>query len=134
MAKAERGTKRQCTKCASKFYDLNADPIICPVCQTPFVLETETSEAVDAEPVKSSEDSTEVETESSATEAGAEVISFEDADEENNDSADENLPDVDLDDDVDDIGGEVDNSFIEGDDEDDNDELGIPVERPALDE
>ena len=31
--KAERGTKRVCQSCGSKFYDLNRDPIACPVCQ-----------------------------------------------------------------------------------------------------
>lgn len=28
------GTKRQCTKCPTKFYDLNADPASCPKCGT----------------------------------------------------------------------------------------------------
>ncbi len=32
--KAERGTKRVCQSCGSKFYDLNRDPIICPLCQS----------------------------------------------------------------------------------------------------
>jgi uncharacterized protein (TIGR02300 family) len=31
--KAERGTKRVCQSCNSKFYDLNRDPITCPMCQ-----------------------------------------------------------------------------------------------------
>ena len=34
--KAERGTKRTCQnpECGSRFYDLNRDPITCPVCST----------------------------------------------------------------------------------------------------
>ncbi len=32
--KAERGTKRVCQSCGSKFYDLNRDPITCPMCQS----------------------------------------------------------------------------------------------------
>jgi uncharacterized protein (TIGR02300 family) len=32
--KAERGTKRVCQSCGSKFYDLNRDPITCPICQS----------------------------------------------------------------------------------------------------
>jgi uncharacterized protein (TIGR02300 family) len=38
--KAERGTKRTCRnpECNSRFYDLNRDPIVCPVCQTVFEL------------------------------------------------------------------------------------------------
>jgi uncharacterized protein (TIGR02300 family) len=31
--KAERGTKRVCQSCGGKFYDLNRDPITCPLCQ-----------------------------------------------------------------------------------------------------
>ena len=34
--KAQRGTKRMCQnpQCGSRFYDLNRDPITCPVCST----------------------------------------------------------------------------------------------------
>jgi uncharacterized protein (TIGR02300 family) len=36
--KAERGTKRTCQnpECGSRFYDLNRDPIVCPICETVF--------------------------------------------------------------------------------------------------
>jgi uncharacterized protein (TIGR02300 family) len=34
VAKPELGTKRLCSGCGAKFYDLNKDPIICPKCQT----------------------------------------------------------------------------------------------------
>jgi uncharacterized protein (TIGR02300 family) len=38
--KAERGTKRTCQnpECGSRFYDLNRDPIVCPICQTTYEL------------------------------------------------------------------------------------------------
>ena len=38
--KAERGTKRTCQnpECGSRFYDLNRDPIVCPICETVFAL------------------------------------------------------------------------------------------------
>jgi uncharacterized protein (TIGR02300 family) len=38
--KAERGTKRTCRnpECGSRFYDLNRDPIVCPICQSVFEL------------------------------------------------------------------------------------------------
>ena len=36
MAKVELGQKRICISCASKFYDLNKEPIICPKCGTVF--------------------------------------------------------------------------------------------------
>ncbi|HMN50734.1 MAG TPA: TIGR02300 family protein [Xanthobacteraceae bacterium] len=28
------GTKRICSSCAAKFYDLNKQPVICPKCST----------------------------------------------------------------------------------------------------
>lgn len=39
MSKDKRGTKRLCASCENKFYDLGNDPIICPLCETPFVPE-----------------------------------------------------------------------------------------------
>ena len=36
MAKPELGTKRQCQSCSAKFYDLGRDPITCPKCGTVF--------------------------------------------------------------------------------------------------
>ena len=32
MAKTEWGTKRQCSSCGSRFYDLSRTPIVCPKC------------------------------------------------------------------------------------------------------
>lgn len=39
--KAERGTKRTCqnAQCGARFYDLNRDPAICPICQTAYEIE-----------------------------------------------------------------------------------------------
>ena len=39
MTKEKRGTKRLCESCENKFYDLGRDPVICPICETPFVVE-----------------------------------------------------------------------------------------------
>jgi uncharacterized protein (TIGR02300 family) len=36
VAKPELGTKRLCTNCSAKFYDLNKDPIHCPKCGTVY--------------------------------------------------------------------------------------------------
>jgi uncharacterized protein (TIGR02300 family) len=38
VAKPELGTKRLCGNCGAKFYDLGKDPIVCPKCDTVFVL------------------------------------------------------------------------------------------------
>jgi uncharacterized protein (TIGR02300 family) len=37
MTKPELGTKRRCNSCATKFFDLNKDPIVCPKCAAVFV-------------------------------------------------------------------------------------------------
>jgi uncharacterized protein (TIGR02300 family) len=36
MSKPVRGTKRVCSSCGARFYDLSRTPIICPVCQTVY--------------------------------------------------------------------------------------------------
>ena len=39
MAKPEWGTKHECQSCGARFYDLKRDPIVCPKCETVFVIE-----------------------------------------------------------------------------------------------
>ena len=48
--KAQRGTKRTCQNedCGSRFYDLNRDPIVCPVCSTEYALAAAPAMAVAA--------------------------------------------------------------------------------------
>ena len=36
MTKSELGTKRLCTECGARFYDLNTTPIRCPKCGARF--------------------------------------------------------------------------------------------------
>ncbi len=38
--KAQRGTKRTCQnpECGSRFYDLNRDPITCPICNSVYLM------------------------------------------------------------------------------------------------
>ena len=38
--KAERGTKRTCDSCNARFYDLNREEVICPMCGAVFELTT----------------------------------------------------------------------------------------------
>ena len=40
MAKTEWGTKRVCQSCATKFYDFDRTPIVCPKCGAVFDPET----------------------------------------------------------------------------------------------
>jgi uncharacterized protein (TIGR02300 family) len=38
VAKPDLGTKRLCASCGAKFYDLAKTPIVCPKCETVFVI------------------------------------------------------------------------------------------------
>lgn len=40
MPKEEWGTKRLCPHCATRFYDLRANPMTCPACGNTFTLES----------------------------------------------------------------------------------------------
>jgi uncharacterized protein (TIGR02300 family) len=43
LAKPDLGTKRLCGNCGAKFYDLSKTPIVCPKCETVFVVPVVTS-------------------------------------------------------------------------------------------
>ena len=132
MAKDERGTKRQCEHCATKYYDLNRDPILCPGCGEPYVEPAEPTPRKSKEkPEEAKEETgatTEVELDPAVAEADAEVVSFEDvevedADDDVADDSTKDIPDVEG---IEDIGGEVDNSFVDDADEDEaNIDFGI---------
>lgn len=77
MAKPDFGTKRLCGSCGAKFYDLNRNPIVCPTCDTVFVVpvarpRAEAARAAPVAPVV-------VET---PEPADVELVSLEDADAE----------------------------------------------------
>lgn len=127
MAKDKRGTKRQCEECGMKYYDLDRDPILCPGCQEPYVEPPEPTprrgKAAPVEPKKQDEaTSNEVETDPAAAEAGVETVSFEEAESDDSDDADasdaKSADEVTDGEEAENIGGEVDNSFV--DDEDDS--------------
>ena len=92
MAKPELGTKRVDPETGRKFYDLNKDPIVSPytgISYTRSYFETGSDKS-------SIEEDEEVEKEVDAEEAGADIVSLEDADDE---AKGGDLPDID--DDVD---------------------------------
>jgi uncharacterized protein (TIGR02300 family) len=55
---AARGTKRTCQnqECGSRFYDLNRDPIACPICDSAYVIAHAQLSAVDAAAIAAAED------------------------------------------------------------------------------
>lgn len=119
-SKAARGIKRLCQGCGSKFYDLNRDPIICPMCGALYQDET-IAHKVDH--LAESDDSDDI----VDTENGPDIVSLEEV---ASDEDSENLPkiegdDLDLEDDAEipDAGDE--DVFLEEDDEGNTDVTGI---------
>ncbi len=120
MAKAELGTKRTDPDTGKKFYDLNRDPVVSPYTgkSWPMSFFAENSAAIKMEEAAEDEDDIkEVDSESQE----AEVVSLEEADGDNNG---DDIPDMGDDDDVD-IGDDEDDTFLEQEDEDDDDMTGI---------
>ena len=99
--KAARGTKRTCQECEARFYDLNNDPIICPMCGVVFKLEeTEAAPVVAPKPV------------AVVAKPAAKVA-------EEGDDIDNELSEIEADEDDDDATvDEDDNTFLETEDED----------------
>ncbi len=110
MAKPELGAKRQCQSCATKFYDFNKDPILCPKCGTVFHVAPLARVAARAE-----EDEPEVEKDE------AEVVSLTEVEESEN-----KVEVIEIDDDVEiDDAGEADDTFLEEEEGEDDDVAGL---------
>ena len=112
MAKPDLGTKRVCPETGRKFYDLNKDPIVSPYTGKSYPLsffEDDGADVVEAKPEKVKEDVSETTEEETETE-GPEVLSLEDADEENAEEGDDNLPD---------LGDNTDDEVLDDDEEED---------------
>lgn len=109
MAKPELGAKRQCQSCATKFYDFNRDPIICPKCGAAFHV------ASMARSVRPADDEAESEKDE------AETVSLSEVEEAEN-KADA----VPIDDDVElDDGDEADDTFLEEEEGEEDDVSGL---------
>ena len=122
MAKPELGIKRLCPSCSTKYYDLNRDPIICPKCGTPFTVAALAMRAKVA-PV-SEEEEEEVEA------LPVDFVSLEEADAE--ESGETEVPGIE-DEEIEDIGGDDDDTFLAPDEEDDDIE-GIDIDVAGEDE
>jgi len=82
VAKPELGTKRLCSNCGAKFYDLSKDPIVCPKCHTVLELAAPSARAR-PEPAAAARAAAPVEEEVAAPETPeAEFVSLEEADAE----------------------------------------------------
>lgn len=119
MAKAGLGTKRTCTACSAKFYDLEKDPIVCPKCGATFDLASLVRAAKPVAAASAVRAQADEDTDLPVDDA-AELISLEEAEEEQTGGAKSAaLPDVDVD--IDDDIGDDDDTFLEEDEDDDAD-------------
>ena len=110
MAKPDLGMKRQCPHCATKFFDMNHNPIVCPKCSTVFVPPVLPTRA----PARSAarEDETPV-----ADAEGAELVSLEDAEAGDDKAIAAVADDVEIEDEP------ADDTFLEEDEEDGGDDV-----------
>lgn len=81
--KAKRGTKRTCGGCGAKFYDLNREPAICPMCETVFEIKKPEPKPK-KEPVKEEAPKEEAETEEADVllEGEDDLIDIDDSDDD----------------------------------------------------
>jgi uncharacterized protein (TIGR02300 family) len=131
LARPELGEKRLCPSCAAKYYDLNRDPILCPKCGVTFELVETTAKA---KPEKEPEEKKPAPAEEEEVETGGpEIISLEDAEDDDEETVDgdeedvpSDIPDVEIEDEDD--SKQADGPFLD-DDDDDEDSLAdiIPV-------
>jgi uncharacterized protein (TIGR02300 family) len=113
VAKPELGTKRIDPETGRKFYDLNKDPIVSPYTGKSYPR----SYFEDGKPSVLEDEEDVAEKEVDAEEEGAEVVSLEEADDE---AKGDDLPD--LGDDEDDVDlGDDDDTFLEDEEEGDDD-------------
>ena len=103
-SKAARGTKRTCQNddCGSRFYDLNRDPIVCPICDTEYVLATAPAPEPEPEPAKEEPKEKATETASGGDDALDAAESIEDIEDADDDDDDDNDTFLATDDDQDD--------------------------------
>jgi uncharacterized protein (TIGR02300 family) len=120
--KAARGTKRVCQNCGSKFYDLNRDPITCPVCQSNYQQTDSRAKA----PIGNSAADDDDDDALSPTLANVDIVSLDEvADAENDipDIEDDGL--VDIEDDDAGLKADSDETFIEDEDDSGDDVSGL---------
>lgn len=110
MAKPELGAKHQCQNCATKFFDLNRDPILCPKCGAVFVPLPVARGPSRAAAAAAARDEGEVEQEKD----GVEIVSLDEAE-----AGEKPEPAADDDAEVDDTPAD-DNTFLEEEEGDDD--------------
>jgi len=117
MSKAKLGTKRACSSCGMRYYDLNKSPIICPKCSTEFDPESAVKSRKSRSATKAANDDEEI--------SDDETMAFDDGSQDQSgkktapmeDDVDDDLDYDDDDSDVDDESGGLIRDDISADDE-----------------
>lgn len=113
MVKPELGGKRQCQNCGTKFFDMNRSPIVCPKCATVFQAAPLARAPARA---AAANDDDEMENETDTTQA--ETVSLEDVE-----AAEK--PEATAEDDIDVEDEPADDTFLEEDEEENDDVSGL---------
>ncbi|MGI9409280.1 MAG: TIGR02300 family protein [Hyphomicrobiaceae bacterium] len=118
-----RGTKRTCqnAECGSRFYDLNRDPITCPICESGYMLAPAVIEEVVEEEVEKPEPAPAPE----AATPAANGLDAGDGDEVTDDDALVSLEDADAEIEGETVDDDDDDTFLEEEDDGDGDVSGI---------
>ncbi len=136
MVNAELGTKRTCPSCATRFYDLLKNPIVCPKCNANFIaapiLPSKGDYPGAAPPAPKPREKVEVE---EGENADVELISLEDVEEDGKDDDETaGIEDVDLGEDAEPADGEEDDTFLVVEEEDGDNVSGLLDSGPGAKE
>jgi uncharacterized protein (TIGR02300 family) len=125
MAKPELGTKRLCTDCGARFYDLNRDPVTCPKCGSQFDVASLTATR---HPSAKPRGKPEPEAAADDDQVGEPLVALEEADAEEAETGraepeipdDEDLPAVEEEEEEDLVEEEKEDEFLQDEEEDDD--------------
>lgn len=130
VAVANRGLKRICPSCGTRYYDFNKRPVICPSCETQFTGEVKVKSrrgrpaAADDDESVLGDEGIETTKEVAANDDDVELPENEDTvsldDVEEGDDADDDIDDDNID--MDDIDDDLDDDLDDDDDDEDDDD------------
>ena len=115
--KAARGTKRTCQnqECGARFYDLNREPIVCPMCESAYVIAHQSRSPAAAAAAAAAEEKAARKAKKLADDAAAEVVAGAEGEEA--------LADIEVAEEP--IAAEGDETFLEEEEEEGGDVSGI---------
>jgi uncharacterized protein (TIGR02300 family) len=133
VVKAELGAKRTCPSCATRFYDLLKDPIVCPSCGVTFIAPTllPSKAELPAAAVVKQREPVAAEPEEAAD---VELVSLEDVEEPSEDDETAAIEDVDLGEEAETTEEGEDDTFLVEEEEEGGDVSGLIDSGPATKE